>query len=78
MIGELISGTEEWDDDGDGFVECSPIGEWFGQQSVLCSGGTPLGEDCNDYNVDVYVGAASDYPQTCTRYKRRWKSRLCI
>ena len=45
---------DEYDDDGDGYVECSGwfIGAWEGQPSVVG------GDDCNDENDYTFPGAA--------------------
>lgn len=51
---------DEFDDDGDGFVECSGwfIGTWEGQSTVIG------GDDCNDDNEFTFPGAAELVPDS--------------
>ena len=54
---------KEFDDDGDGFVECEGItGEWFGQEGILGD------KDCDDDDIFAYPGAAELTSETeCLR-----------
>ena len=55
---------DEYDDDGDGYVECSGwfIGAWEGQPSVVG------GDDCNDSNEYTFTGAAEiSSPNLCVQ-----------
>lgn len=65
--GSASSPDDEWDDDGDGFVDCAPEEDWWGTQDVFDTDGIPQGEDCNDENPDVFPGAAADDPSLCTQ-----------
>ena len=61
----------EFDDDGDGFVECVDFdpSTWVGAQSVLDAHnlGQGGGGDCNDYQDFTYPGAAVNSPGICAQ-----------